>query len=57
MKNETEDRKKWKDEWAQKKYGSSYASLCSDRKKIVDQMYILFQMDEAEKKNNKKGCR
>jgi hypothetical protein len=52
------ERKKWKDERAQRKYGMSYASLCSDRKRIIDQLYLLFKMDEEEKLNSKKkGCR
>lgn len=57
MTNDTQDRKKWKDEKAQNRYGKSYAALCSDRKRIVDQLYLLFQMDEEEKNNPKKGCR
>lgn len=56
MKNDNE-RKKWKDARAQSRYGMSYASLCSDRKRIIDQLYQLFLMDEDEKKNPKKGCR
>lgn len=52
------DRLKWKDNWANGHYGMSYAALCCDRKRVVDQMYLCFQMDEDEKKNSKKrGCR
>lgn len=54
--NETESRKKWKDEWAQSHYSTSYDALCSDRKRIVDQMYVVTQMIEDDKKNPK-GCR
>jgi hypothetical protein len=50
------DRKKWKDEFAQKRYGQSYVSLCSERKRIVDQTWILIEMERSEKLN-KKGCR
>jgi hypothetical protein len=49
-----EVRKKWKNEKAQERYGSSYDSLCSDRKKIIDQLWILNEMDREEKT---KGCR
>lgn len=49
-----ENRKKWKDEFAQSKYGSSYDALCSDRKRIVDQMFLLMEMEKADKT---KGCR
>lgn len=51
------DRKKWKDEFSQKRYGQSYVSLCSDRKRIIDQTWTLIQMEEDEKKNKGKGCR
>lgn len=55
MKSETA-RLKWKDNYAQGHYSMSYAALCCDRKKIVDQMYQVMQMIEDEKKNPK-GCR
>ena len=48
------DRKKWKDLKAHERYGSSYDALCSDRKKIVDQLWLLSEMDKEEKT---KGCR
>jgi hypothetical protein len=51
-----EDRKKWKAARAQKQYGQSYDSLCSDRKHIIDQLYLVEKMIEDEK-NNPKGCR
>jgi hypothetical protein len=55
---EEQARIKWKDNHAQKHYGMSYAALCCDRKRVVDQMFICFQMDEEEKINSKKrGCR
>jgi hypothetical protein len=54
----TSDRKAWKNEFAQKKYGQSYDSLCHDRKEIIDQMWLLKTMEEEDKKNPKKGlCR
>jgi hypothetical protein len=56
MSNDIE-RKKWKDERTQRKYGMSYASLCSDRKRIIDQLYQLYLMDKEEKANPRKGCR
>jgi hypothetical protein len=49
MKN---NRKAEKNELANKKYGKSYDSLCSDRKRIIDQLFIL---NEMEKQN--KGCK
>jgi hypothetical protein len=52
--NEEEKRKKWKDERSQRKYGMSYASLCCDRKRVIDQLYLLDVMDKEEKA---KGCR
>jgi hypothetical protein len=48
------NRIKWKDEQAQKRYNSSYVSLCSDRKKIIDQLWIL---NEMEKEDKNRGCR
>jgi len=57
MKNEAEERKKWKDARAQSSYGMSYAALCCDRKRIIDQVYTLLKMEEDEKKNPKRGCR
>jgi hypothetical protein len=48
------NRKEWKNEWANKKYGMSYDALCNDRKRIVDQMFLLFEMENEEKT---KGCR
>jgi hypothetical protein len=52
------DRKKWKDARAQNSYGMSYDALCNDRKRIIDQMYVLYQMEEDDKINSKKrGCR
>ena len=44
-----QDRMKWKDEFSQKTYGKSYISLCSDRKRIVDQIYILTKTDVSRK--------
>ena len=40
-KNESEERKKWKNAYSQKKYGKSYDSLCCGRKKVVDDMYLV----------------
>ena len=53
---ENDKRKIKKDELANINYSKTYDSLCSDRKKIVDQMYTLWEMREEEKLN-KKGCR
>ena len=56
MKNE-ETRIKWKDNYSNGHYGVSYATLCCDRKKIIDQLYEVMKMIEEDKKNPKKGCR
>jgi len=48
------ERKKFKEEWSMRRYGQSYISLCSDKKRIVDQMYLLKKMEEKEKS---KGCK
>jgi len=53
----TELRIKKKDELANSKYGMSYTALCSERKKIIDQVYLCIQMDEEEKLNPKSKCR
>jgi len=50
-----EERKKWKNNRAMKQYGQSYDSLCSDRKHIIDQLYLVEKMMEDEKNNHK--CR
>jgi len=52
------DRKKWKDNYSNAHYSMSYAALCSDRKRVVDQMYLCMEMDKEEKANSKKrGCK
>jgi len=38
-------------------YGKSYASLCSHRRKMIDELYELTQIMEESKKNPPKGCR
>ena len=47
------DREKWKEEFSHKRYGQSYASLCSDRKRCVDQMWSMTQLEEKEKCGDK----
>lgn len=48
------NRKEWKNLKAQDKYGSSYEALCGDRKRVIDQMFILHELELEEKKT---GCR
>lgn len=55
MTDELKDRKKWKEIKSQSYYGSSYDSLCSLRKKVIDQMYEIAVSIEEEK--NARGCR
>lgn len=45
MKNDNE-RKKWKNEKARSRYGMSYISLCSNRKRVIDQLYELYKGDK-----------
>ena len=51
------ERIEWKNQRAMSSYNKSYASLCSERKKIIDQLYELTIIEEEEKKNPRKGCR
>jgi hypothetical protein len=51
------NRLEWKNQRAINSYGKSYASLCSERKKIIDQIYELIQIAEIEKTNPKRGCK
>jgi hypothetical protein len=56
--SEEEKRMLWKNNRANQSYGKDYLMLCSDRKRIIDQLYLLMKMEEEEKKNSKKrGCR
>lgn len=44
----------WKNEQAKKHYGKSYIALCADRKRVIDQIYEII---ELEKQNSKLNCR
>jgi len=46
-------RKAWKNCCAIKKYDKPYLELCSDRRRIIDQMFLLHEMEGQQKK----GCR
>ena len=53
--SETENRKKWKEARAQNSYGMSYDALCSDRKKVINQIYIVLKAENDAK--TKRGCK
>ena len=55
--NDAEKRLEWKNQRAQGSYGKTYASLCSTRKRIIDQLYELTKLEEEERLHPKKGCK
>jgi hypothetical protein len=44
---------KIKDELSQRHYGTSYAGLCSDRKRVIDQLYLVGVVQDDEIKMRK----
>ena len=51
------ERIEWKNLRAMSSYNKSYASLCSERRKIIDQLYEVTKLEEESKKNPKRSCR